>query len=82
MSQNPRLKSEEEDWSQRKKCSKEAHSHAACLGRYVTKPERCKQELDRLYYCCLRIWETQNGREPVTCPNIENNPLYSKSNHS
>ena len=67
---------QDEDWSIRKKCGKEARIHGSCLGRNVTKPERCKQDLDRLYYCCLKIWETQNGRIPITCPEIEHNPIY------
>ena len=65
----------EEDWSRRKKCGKEALNHGHCLGMNKTNHAKCKAELDRLYYCCLKIWETQK-RVPYTCPEIEHNPLY------
>ncbi|KAG2015052.1 hypothetical protein CC2G_008358 [Coprinopsis cinerea AmutBmut pab1-1] len=50
-------------------CQTEACQLHACLNKHTYSPEKCDQQLRRLYECCQQFYDkTSNQGESTACP--------------
>ena len=60
---------------ERPDCFAEACHIQTCLDKQRWQQAKCQHLIDSLHICCIQIFHQYKGRVPVSCPDLDKNPL-------
>ncbi|EIW80235.1 hypothetical protein CONPUDRAFT_137537 [Coniophora puteana RWD-64-598 SS2] len=49
-------------------CQNEACALQGCLGKNTYSPEKCDEQMRRLYLCCQRMYDSNSNADSHPCP--------------
>ena len=63
--------------TERTKCYREACQIQNCYAKHRYNMSKCHRQIDLLHLCCVQVYHSHQ-LVPVSCPDIDKNPLYER----